>query len=317
MKILPLATAFLALAMPWSSAGGTATELRIGVEEGAVYDGILDGFPGIALLDGKADLPGNPLGVALRNGVTEERGVAEFPLASLPEGAVPDEAVLLFNIDDVLSTFGPGTEFSGRAAATIFVHVYAGDGALDLADFGEIAGRAHRVDTNVFGTITDAVVAARGPLLFEVDITDDVAAVVAARASHLGIVWRTEDSPTGTSLDDLGADSAGPPGIGGAILPFVTLRFAPAPEPTATATPTAPMEPTATPVPPTPTVPSPCAADCNGDAAVTVDEIVALVGVALGNVDVAVCPAGDTNGDGTVTVDEIVVAVNIALGGCL
>jgi hypothetical protein len=59
-----------------------------------------------------------------------------------------------------------------------------------------------------------------------------------------------------------------------------------------------------------------CVGDCGVDRQVTVDEILTLVNVALGNADVAGCRAGDLNGDDQVTVDEILTAVNNALNGC-
>jgi hypothetical protein len=49
---------------------------------------------------------------------------------------------------------------------------------------------------------------------------------------------------------------------------------------------------------------------------VTVDEILTMVNIALGNVPVADCLAGDRNQDGTITVDEILTAVYKALNGC-
>jgi hypothetical protein len=59
-----------------------------------------------------------------------------------------------------------------------------------------------------------------------------------------------------------------------------------------------------------------CAGDCGGDGAVSVDEIVTLVNIALGILGVDRCDAGDLNGDGQITVDEILSAVADALGGC-
>lgn len=100
---------------------------------------------------------------------------------------------------------------------------------------------------------------------------------------------------------------------GGAVTNFVFATPAPknnaglvgtVPTPSATATPT-----------PLPT-PSICAGDCNGDAEVTVNEILLLVDVALGNASVAACEVGDLNGDGEIEVNEILAAVNSALNGC-
>jgi len=59
-----------------------------------------------------------------------------------------------------------------------------------------------------------------------------------------------------------------------------------------------------------------CIGDCNGNGSVTVDEILAMVNVALGNALVSTCEAGDPNHDSTITVDEILTAVNNALNGC-
>ncbi len=60
----------------------------------------------------------------------------------------------------------------------------------------------------------------------------------------------------------------------------------------------------------------PCNGDCNQDGAVTVDELVAAVNIALGAAYMQVCPLVDTNDDGVVTVDELLMAVNQALNGC-
>ncbi|MFI5395793.1 MAG: plastocyanin/azurin family copper-binding protein [Candidatus Binatia bacterium] len=71
--------------------------------------------------------------------------------------------------------------------------------------------------------------------------------------------------------------------------------------------------PTSTPTPsPTPV----CVGDCNGNGQVTVDEILTMVNIALGNAQITACEAGDANHDGHITVDEILTAVNNALNGC-
>jgi hypothetical protein len=75
--------------------------------------------------------------------------------------------------------------------------------------------------------------------------------------------------------------------------------------------------PTATPSPPTPTPTlAVCFGDCSRNTQVTVDEILTMVNIALGNVDVSACMPGDVNHDGQITVDEILTAVNNALNGC-
>jgi len=59
-----------------------------------------------------------------------------------------------------------------------------------------------------------------------------------------------------------------------------------------------------------------CVGDCNTDNTVTVDEILEMVNIALGNAQLSTCMPGDTNGDGNITVDEILAAVSNALNGC-
>ncbi len=62
--------------------------------------------------------------------------------------------------------------------------------------------------------------------------------------------------------------------------------------------------------------PNPCVGDCSGDGQVTVDELVTMINIALGESAVASCGAGDANGDGQITVDEILTAVSNTLNGC-
>jgi hypothetical protein len=58
----------------------------------------------------------------------------------------------------------------------------------------------------------------------------------------------------------------------------------------------------------------PCVGDCNGDALVSIGEIVMLVGTALGNA--LDCPAGDRDNDGEITIGELLAAVVNGLQGC-
>lgn len=89
------------------------------------------------------------------------------------------------------------------------------------------------------------------------------------------------------------------------------------PPATPTATATAELTPT---VPagstPTGTATDRCMGDCAGDRAVTVDDLIKGVNIALDNAAVATCAAFDPNGDGRVTIDELIGAVNSALNGC-
>jgi len=200
---------------------------------GSVVDGILDGFPlpppGLAP-DGNGDFAGNAFAVALQTGVTEERGIVELALAPLAGLTSSDiaSATLTFNIDDVVGTFGPGTSFDGTAASSIVLFKYSGNGTIDLADFGNVAGAPLAVvSTASFGTITDATLALSGPLQFTVDVTGALGALLDSSATHFGLVFTTNDAGSATSLDNLGAGGAGPAGVNGARMPFLTITTVP------------------------------------------------------------------------------------------
>jgi cysteine-rich repeat protein len=104
------------------------------------------------------------------------------------------------------------------------------------------------------------------------------------------------------------------------IVDHPTPTGIPPPAPTATFCPTGTPCPTGFATTPTPTataiVASPCVGDCGNDGTVTIDEILTMVNIALGNADVSDCEADDANHSGTITVAEILTAVNNALNGC-
>jgi len=85
---------------------------------------------------------------------------------------------------------------------------------------------------------------------------------------------------------------------------------------TATFTATTAQLPTDTPTPTATPTPSGCTGDCNADNQVTVDEILTMVNIALGNANASTCLAGDANHDNQITIDEILTAVSNALDGC-
>jgi hypothetical protein len=110
--------------------------------------------------------------------------------------------------------------------------------------------------------------------------------------------------------------------VNGAVGPIMsmTLQVAPptmpptTPSATVIATGTPTLGPLSTPTP-SPT-PVPCVGDCNVDLQVTVDEILTMVNIALGNAETTSCLAGDANLDQQITIDEVLTAVNNALNGC-
>lgn len=103
------------------------------------------------------------------------------------------------------------------------------------------------------------------------------------------------------------------------------------PTPTATRTPTTATASTSAPTPtPTPsplltaqpptqtpspnTTPGTCIGDCGGNGVVSVEDLVTLVDIALGDLSASACPGFVTAGP--VTVNQLVAAVNAALNGC-
>ncbi len=79
-----------------------------------------------------------------------------------------------------------------------------------------------------------------------------------------------------------------------------------------TPTPTVTTSPQPTGTPPV----AACAGDCDGDATVSINELITGVNIALGNSPASACPAFDGNGDGEVAINELIAAVNVALAGC-
>ena len=129
----------------------------------------------------------------------------------------------------------------------------------------------------------------------------------AANGPHLLLVY------FGGSQDACATPTPTPTNV---IVDHPTPTDTPAPTPTATLCPTG-TSVTATPTPTVTAIAAPCVGDCGKNGTVTVDEILTMVNIALGNVQVSDCNAGDANGDGEVTIDEILTAVNNALNGCV
>jgi hypothetical protein len=89
----------------------------------------------------------------------------------------------------------------------------------------------------------------------------------------------------------------------------VRSTLTPTRTPTRANTPTHTLVPTATPPPPS------CTGDCDGSGEVTVNEIITLVNIGLGNAQPSACPHGVPSGT-EVDIALIIQAVNNALNGC-
>ncbi len=101
-----------------------------------------------------------------------------------------------------------------------------------------------------------------------------------------------------------------PPGSTASATPSITL--------TPTLTPTVPPGSTETSTPePTPTIGTlNCFGDCDGDATVSINELIAAVNIALGNAPYDSCANADADGDEEIHINDLIAAVNSALQGC-
>lgn len=232
LHVSPFLLALLPLAL--LSSPTSAAVVTLDASSGAVYDAIVDGFPGVYTRNGSPDATGNALSVAVKSGVTEMRAIAEFPLAGLGSITSTDvvSATLELNIDDVIGSFGPGANFDGTAAEDIFLWAWNGNGSIDLTDFNNVAGPpSASVDTRSYGSITDSSLASTGPILMQIDLTAALKSRLDAAATHLGLTLATTDENTATSLDNLGNGGAGPAGVNGSILPRLIVTIAEAEPP--------------------------------------------------------------------------------------
>jgi hypothetical protein len=307
MKPLQLTIAGFVLAAAMAPPVAQSHEIVVDLDaEGAAHDSVLDGFPSLASMDGIGDFGGNALGVALQNGVTEERAILEFPLASLA-GKDVESATLTINIDDVVPTFGPGTGFDGKASDHIDVHVYAGDGEVTTEDFARTSLEAFAtIDTSPHGVITDATLASTGPLFFDVDVTAALAAALEGEEDFLGFVLATGDNLSATSVDDLGPSAGGPPGVGGSMMPFLTIVLA---EPATTTTTTTSTSTTSTSLEPY----SFCG-DASGDGKLAAGDALLVLRAAVGTGD---CPLSvcDADGNDRLTATDAMRVLKVAVGG--
>lgn len=64
-------------------------------------------------------------------------------------------------------------------------------------------------------------------------------------------------------------------------------------------------------------VPTTCAADCDGNGVVSINELINAVRISLGEIPLSSCTAVDIDNNGTVGVNELVTAVTRSLDGCV
>ncbi len=61
---------------------------------------------------------------------------------------------------------------------------------------------------------------------------------------------------------------------------------------------------------------APCTGDCDHSGIVTINEMITMVNIALGNAHLSTCFVGDADSSGDITIDELVRAVGNAMSGC-
>jgi hypothetical protein len=136
------------------------------------------------------------------------------------------------------------------------------------------------------------------------------------------IIFTVTDSLGGTSSRSLDLVVVLQPSVTPTeATPESTVAPTDTPVATETETPVPTSTPAATDTPPPTETPSPsptadlCIGDCDAGSSVTVDELITLVNIALGETPASACAAG-LRGGATVDVTLIIQAVNNALGGC-
>ena len=132
---------------------------------------------------------------------------------------------------------------------------------------------------------------------------DDDELTAAGLPTEVAVVGSPPGSPTATASQTAGTAIAT-----ATATPPVTVTSTPSRSATVTATPSPSPTGVLTPT-------SACAGDCGGDGEVTVDEIVTVVNIALGNAESAACPSGIPAGrEADITL--IIQGVGYALTAC-
>ena len=144
---------------------------------GADYDSVGDGWffasPAQPPPDGVGDSGNQALAVGLITGVLELRAMSEFPLAPLA-GLTASQiasATVTITIDDILTTFGPGSDFDTSSSSPMAVYHYVADGTVTPADFAAAGDQLGIVTPT---GITDATLISTGPQSFTVDATQAI-----------------------------------------------------------------------------------------------------------------------------------------------
>jgi murein DD-endopeptidase MepM/ murein hydrolase activator NlpD len=309
--------------------GRDAGTARIGVvqprEDGSIavltYDGVQQQAGSLSTLEIDANSTDYLLRVDVDNDGTVERMLPPTSTEFLEPEAVAPLQIVTTDLPEPIA--GESYAFQLRAAGGKPPYVFAiHEGVLPfglgLLGTGYILGTASIEGDSTFTVTVEDLLGstAEARLLLSARVPPTLTATPTVTPSPSQTpAFTVTETPSPTAAATATRTPTGTPTVTVTPSPTGTPTVTPSPTPsftfTLTHTPTAMITQTLT---PTPT--AKCVGDCNGGGEVTVDEILTMVSIALGNGDVSSCWAGDSNADHGITVDEILTAVNNALNGC-
>jgi hypothetical protein len=288
----------------------------MGVPDGIAIDALAQAPLGTVLLslDGSTSNPQdlNTLGFGDEDVLVLNFGTALFLYSDGSDAGIP-EALDLDALD---------VRVNGNGDTVLFLSL-DGSGEILGLDFDDEDVLEHNLSNGTWDMAYDASALADWP--GEADLVAlDVSLVPSpTRPSTHTATPRVTATPTLTPVNTSTATATrtGTVAASATTTATATATATIPPDATSTATPfasstaTAESTPTAT-ATETPDIGPGCTGDCNHNRAVTIDELIVMVNIGLGNAAVTACPPGDANRDGAVNIAEIVAAVGAAINGC-
>ena len=221
-----------------------------------------------------------------------------------------------------------GIDYDGSVDSILYLS-FDGSGTVDGVAFDDEDVLLYDITTQTWSLAYDgSAAAAHWP-----DAADLTAINVVLAPPPTATPTSTSPAPTGTATATntpteaaatataIATDTATVSGATGTVAATATdTPTAPEPTRTATATPTQPSTTgtaTATATATATVTAGPgCVGDCDGSGEVTINELITMVNIALGNFPVSACPAGDADHNGTIEINELVTAVGNAINSC-
>jgi YVTN family beta-propeller protein len=209
---------------------------------------------------------------------------------------------------------GPTSLSVSPNGARLFV-AHSGSGDLWVVDTSS-GSKLASIDFG--GFLTGIALGADSTFAYVVDNDADAVHVVDTRSNEIVDEVPVEAGPFGIAIVSVPGGCPVPPTptVTNTRTATFTRTVTATRPPSPTASPSRTATPTRTRTPaPSPTL-GPCYGDCDLSGAVTINELVQGVGIALGTLPLAGCPPADSEGNGAVTIADLIRAVNAALNGC-